>query len=151
MPKKSSIRYVVSTDPKQLDLKVICGFLQNSYWAKGRPRRVIKKSIQHSLCFGAYLGKQQVAFARVISDFVVFAYLADVFVVPEHRGRGVAQKMLQAILTHPKLRRVRVFQLATRDSYKLYAKFGFKPLDKPERQMKRVLPVSTKPRVKKSA
>jgi GNAT superfamily N-acetyltransferase len=144
MAKKSSARYAISTDPKRLDLKVICGFLQNSYWAKGRPRRVIRKSIQHSLCFGVYQGKQQVAFARVISDFAVFAYLADVFVVPEHQGKGIAQKMLKTILAHPQLRKVRTFQLATRDAHKLYARFGFKPLDKPERQMKRVNPAMAK-------
>jgi GNAT superfamily N-acetyltransferase len=144
MSNKSAGRYTVSTDPSRLDLKVIFGFLQNSYWAKGRPRRVIKKSIENSFCFAVYQGKQQVAFARVITDFAVFAYLADVFVVPEHRGRGVAQKMLKAILSHPQLRNVRVFQLATRDAHKLYAKFGFKPLDNPERQMKRIHPLATK-------
>ncbi len=149
MPQKSSTRYIISTDPRRLDIQVICGFLQNSYWAKGRPRSAIKKSIEHSLCFGVYLGKQQVGFARVISDFAVFAYLADVFVLPEHQGRGVAQKMLKAILAHPQLRKVRVFQLATRDAHKLYAKFGFKPLADPQRQMKRILPAFAKPLGKK--
>jgi GNAT superfamily N-acetyltransferase len=151
MSKKLPGRYTVSTDPRRLDLKVVYGFLRSSYWAKGRPRRAIKKSIENSFCFAVYQGEEQVAFARVITDFAVFAYLADVFVVSKHQGRGVAQKMLGAILTHPRLRKIPVFQLATRDAHQLYAKFGFKPLAEPERQMKRILPARAQPRRKKAS
>jgi len=119
---------------------VIRDFLRSSYWAKGRSPRAISKSIENSFCFAVYQGEEQVAFARVITDFAVFAYLADVFVLSEHRGRGVAQKMIGAILGHPRLRKIKVFQLATRDAHQLYAKFGFKPLADPERQMKRIRP-----------
>jgi len=114
---------------------VVCEFLQNSYWASGRRRSVIERSMKNSLCFGAYLSGRQVAFARVVSDRAVFAYLMDVFVLPEFRGRGISKALMRAILEHPDLQNLRVFLLATRDAHGLYSTFGFRPLEEPDRWM----------------
>jgi GNAT superfamily N-acetyltransferase len=122
----------ISTEQDRLDLDVIHGFLQTSYWAKGRRRSVVARSIRNSLCFGAYAEGSQVGFARVVSDRAVFAYLMDVFVIPEFRGRGIAHALMRAVLGHPDLQNRRVFLLGTRDAHGLYAKHGFKPLHQPE-------------------
>ncbi len=127
--------FEISTDPARLDIDVIHGFLRSSYWAAGRPRSVIERSITNSLCFGVYLAGRQVAFARVVSDRAVFAYLMDVFVVPEFQGRGISKALMRAVLEHPELQTLRVFLLATRDAHGLYAQFGFRPLTKPNRWM----------------
>jgi GNAT superfamily N-acetyltransferase len=127
--------YEISTERSRLDITLIHDFLSSSYWAKGVPRSVVEKSIEHSLCFGAFLDDRQVGFARVITDFATFAYLADVFVIPEHRGRGVSKLLLRAILGHPELQGLRRFLLATRDAHGLYAQFGFQPLAQPENFM----------------
>ena len=127
--------YEISTDRNRLDVALIHEFLRSSYWAQGIPRAVVEGSIQHSLCFGAYLEERQVGFARVISDFAVFAFVADVFVVPEHRGRGISKQLMRAIVGHPDLQGLRRLLLATRDAHGLYAQFGFEPLTHPEYYM----------------
>lgn len=123
--------YEISTDKTRLDIDLIHRFLATSYWAAEVPREIVERSIEHSLCFGAYLGGEQAGFARVISDFATFAYLADVFVTPEHRGRGVSKLLMQTILDHPDLQGLRRFVLATKDAHGLYAQFGFEPLATP--------------------
>ena len=125
----------ISTDPARLDVGLVCEFLQSSYWARGRRRSVIERAMKNSLCFGAYLKGRQVAFARVVSDRAVFAHLMDVLVLPEFRGRGISRALMRAILDHPELHNLRVFLLATRDAHGLYSKFGFRPLEEPDRWM----------------
>ena len=125
----------ISTDQARLDIDVIHGFLQTSYWAQGRRRSVVERSIKNSLCFGVYVGRQQVAFARVVSDRAVFAYLMDVFVIPEYRGRGISKALMRAVLDHSDLQNLRVFLLGTHDAHGLYEQFGFRPLAQPERWM----------------
>ena len=120
--------YEISTDHARLDIDLIHNFLRSSYWARNIPRAVVEKSIHNSLCFGAYADGCQVGFARAITDRAVFAYLADVFVLTEHRGRGVGRLLIQAILDHPDLQGLRRLMLATKDAQGLYAKFGFEPL-----------------------
>ena len=127
--------FEISTDPSRLDVDVIHTFLETSYWAQGRRRSVVDRSIRNSLCFGVYIAGRQVAFARVVSDRAVFAYLMDVFVVPEFRGRGIAKALMRAVLEHPELQNLRVFLLATRDAHDLYKQFGFRSLAYPERWM----------------
>lgn len=118
--------YTLSTDPSLLDLDVIHTYLsEHSYWAQGRSRAVVARSIEHSLCFGIYQGNQQVGFARVITDFTVHAYLSDVFVLPEHRGRGLGKWLVASMLAHPLLRGVTKWSLDTRDAQGLYEPFGF--------------------------
>ena len=127
--------FEISTDPARLDIDLIHNFLETSYWAKGRRRSVVERSIRNSLCFGVYLAGRQVAFARVVSDRAVFAYLMDVFVLPEFRGRGISKTLMRSILEHSDLQNLRFFLLATRDAHGLYAQFGFHPLTHPEHWM----------------
>ena len=125
----------ISTDQARLDIDVIHGFLRTSYWAEGRRRSVVERAIRNSLCFGVYAGGRQVAFARVVSDRAVFAYMMDVFVIPEYRGRGISKVLMRAVLDHPDLQNLRTFLLATHDAHGLYEQFGFRPLAQPERWM----------------
>ena len=125
----------ISSDSSRMDVDLIHDFLRSSYWAKGIPRSVVERSLQHSLCFGAFSGGRQVGFARVISDRATFAYLADVFVVPEQRGRGISKALMRTILAHPELQGLRTLLLATHDAHGLYAQFGFKSVEHPERLM----------------
>jgi GNAT superfamily N-acetyltransferase len=130
MPKPE--RYEISTDRGRLDVAVIHDFLRASYWAPDIPRALVERSIENSLCFGAFLAGRQAGFARVITDYATFAYVADVFVLPEHRGRGVSKLIMQAIIDHPDLQGLRRLLLATQDAHGLYAQFGFAPLAQPE-------------------
>jgi GNAT superfamily N-acetyltransferase len=128
--------YVVSTDPARLDLDAIHGFLTNCYWAKGIPRDVVARSIEHSLCFGVYDGSgAQVGLARVVSDFATVAYLGDVFVLDAHRGHGLSKLLMECVTQHPALQNLRRWILLTRDAHGLYAKFGFTSVKSPERYM----------------
>jgi GNAT superfamily N-acetyltransferase len=128
--------FLISTDPARLDLDVIYTFLTNCYWAKGIPREVVARSIEHALCFGIYDGSDaQVGFARVISDFATIAYLGDVFVLESHRGRGLSKWMMECIQQHPAIQNLRRWILLTRDAHELYRKFGFTALKSPDRYM----------------
>ncbi len=128
--------YEISFDPTRLDVERIHGFLSSSYWAKDIPRATVERAIRHSLCLAAYdisgARPVQVGFARVVTDYVALAYLADVFVLPEHRRRGIASALVQAALEHPELQQVRRFLLATLDAHALYAQAGFEPLARPQ-------------------
>ncbi|MGC1962844.1 MAG: GNAT family N-acetyltransferase, partial [Candidatus Sulfotelmatobacter sp.] len=128
--------FLISTDRERLSLDVVHGFLTNCYWAKGIPREVVARSIEHALCFGIYDGEgAQVGFARVISDFATIAYVGDVFVVETHRGRGLGKWLMQCIVQHPALQNLRRWILTTRDAHGLYSQFGFAPVKAPERFM----------------
>jgi GNAT superfamily N-acetyltransferase len=123
--------YLISTDASLLDLKVVHGFLSTSYWAAGVPESVVARSIENSLCFGVYRGEEQAGFARVVTDRATFAYLADVFVLEEHRGRGIGKWLVEVILSHPDLQGLRRWMLATRDAHDLYRKYAFTELGWP--------------------
>jgi len=127
--------FLISTERARLDLEVIHGFLTNCYWAKGIPRDVVARSIEHSLCFGLYDGGAQVGFARVISDFATIAYLGDVFVLEPYRARGLSKWLMECVVRHPALQGLRRWILLTRDAHGLYSQFGFTPLKSPERYM----------------
>ena len=124
--------YLFSNDPGRLQVPVIHGFLTRCYWAKGIPEETVRRSIAHSLCFGVYQGAAQVGFARVITDRATFAYLADVFVLEAHRGRGLAAELVRFILADPSLQGLRRFLLGTRDAHRLYTKLGFAAIAQPE-------------------
>jgi GNAT superfamily N-acetyltransferase len=128
---------LVTTDPARLDLATIHEFLSGSYWAKGIPREVVERSIRHSICFGAFDGGRQVGFARVISDHATFAYVADVFVVDSHRGRGIGNRIMACITSHPELQNLRLWTLFTRDAHGLYRQHGFQEARYPDRLMER--------------
>lgn len=127
--------FAISTDRARLDRGAIHAFLSSAYWARGIPREVVDRSIENSLCFGVYEARQLVGFARVISDLSTFAYLADVFVLESHRGRGLSKWLMEVIRGHPDLQGLRRWTLATRDAHGLYEQFGFRPLANPDRLM----------------
>jgi GNAT superfamily N-acetyltransferase len=129
--------YTVSTDRQRLDYDLIHSFLTESYWAAGIPIDVVRRSIENSLPFGVYRGAEQVGFARVVTDYATFAYLADVFVVEAHRGRGLAKWLVDVIASHPDLQGLRRWMLATRDAHELYRGVGFTELKQPGRWMER--------------
>ena len=129
--------YTISTDKGRLDLSVIHDFLDASYWAAGRSVETIRRSIEHSLPFGVYKGDKQIGFARVITDYATFAWIADVFVLEEHRGLGLSKWLMDVIIAHPELQGFRRWVLATKDAHELYRKFGFIELARPERWMER--------------
>jgi GNAT superfamily N-acetyltransferase len=123
--------YTISDDPARLDLDVIHGFLSRSYWSPGIPRETVARAIANSICFGVYLGGTQVGFARLVTDRATFAYLADVFVLEPHRGRGLSRALMELVLAHPEAQGLRRWLLATRDAHGLYRKFGFTELANP--------------------
>ena len=130
--------YVISTDSSRLDVELIHDFLsKTAYWASGRTLDVVERSIENSLPFGIYKGNNQVGFARVVTDYATFAWIADVFVLPEHRNQGLSKWLMEVILSHPRLEGFRRWVLATKDAHSLYARFGFIPLHRPERWMER--------------
>lgn len=125
----------VSTDQQRLDREMIHEFLGATYWARGIPRETVERAIAGSCCFGVYEAGRQIAFARVITDFTTFAWLADVFVVASHRGHGVGKFLVRAILDDPRLQNLRRWMLATLDAHGLYEQFGFHVVANPERFM----------------
>lgn len=128
----------ITTDRSELDVAVTHEFLsRQSTWARGISRELVERSLAHSLCFGGFLDRSQVAFARVISDYATFANLVDVFVLPEFRGRGYSKQLMRAVAEHPQLQGLRRFTLHTRDAHGLYAQFGFTAALKPETYMER--------------
>lgn len=128
--------YSISTDKARLDIPLIHQYLsQQSYWAENIPLSLVEQSIEHSLCFGVYLGEQQIGFARVITDLATFGYLADVFILPEHRGRGLSKQLMASIIDYPPLQGLRRLMLFTRDAHALYAQFSFSTPDKPQNIM----------------
>jgi len=123
--------YAISTDPARLDVDAIHAYLARSYWAPGIPREIVARSLEASLCFGLYHGEAQVGLARVVTDRATYAYLCDVYVLEEHRGRGLGKWLVAEVLAHPALQGLRRFALATRDAHGLYRPFGFAPLANP--------------------
>jgi GNAT superfamily N-acetyltransferase len=131
----------ISTDRGRLDVAMIHAFLANdSYWVPGISRSSVEKCIKYSLCFGAYADGRQIAFARVVTDYVRYAHLLDVFVLPEFRGRGISKLLMNNILSHPELRTIARYTLGTQDAYGLYAQYGFSSIANPERQMELLRP-----------
>ena len=127
--------YALSTDPARLDVTAIHRWLsEESYWAKHIPRTTVARAIAHSLNFGLYAPSGNLAgFCRVVTDHATFAWLCDVFVLPEHRGQGLSKWLVQQVLAHPELQNLRRHLLATFDAHTLYQRFGYEPLDRPDR------------------
>lgn len=136
--------YLISTDPDRLDLDVIHHWIsEESYWAPGRSRQTVAASVQTSLNFGIYADDgEMVGAARVVTDFATFGWLCDVFVIDEHRGRGLGKALMAAVADHPELTGLQRIILATADAHQLYARYGFELMANPERWMERTRPVS---------
>ncbi len=129
----------ISTDKSKLDVSFIQNFLKDIYWAAGRTMKEVQTTIDASVCFGIYLDGNQIGFARVITDYVVFAYLMDVFIDEDHRGKGYSSLLIEAMMKEPQLQQVKIWRLATSDAHFLYEKFGFTALAHPEKMMEKVI------------
>jgi GNAT superfamily N-acetyltransferase len=129
----------IATDKSKLDVPFIQNFLKDVYWSAGRTIAEVQTTIDHSFCFGIYFDEQQIGFARVITDYIVFAYVMDVFIDEKHRGKGYSSDLIRAMLEEPKLQQVKIWRLATADAHFLYEKFGFALLARPERMMEKVI------------
>ncbi|AUP80155.1 GNAT family N-acetyltransferase [Flavivirga eckloniae] len=129
----------ISTDKSKLQIEAIHRFLTETYWAKGRTIQAVKTSIENCLCFGVYKEAKQIGFARVATDYVVFAYLMDVFILPEYRGKGYSKELIKAIHEEPQLLSCKTWMLKTADAHGLYKQFGYTELNKPEIVMERII------------
>jgi len=128
----------ITTDRARIDVDRVHQFLSSSaYWALGRSREIVERSIEHSLCFSVIVEGEQAGFARVVSDRAVFGYLMDVFILPPWRGRGLSKQLMRAIVEHPDLQGLKLFLLRTSDAHGLYAQFGFEPIERPENLLAR--------------
>jgi GNAT superfamily N-acetyltransferase len=125
----------VTTDKNKLDIALVHDFLTNAYWAEGRTMEEVKTTIDNSICFGLFLDTEQIGFARVMTDGVVFAYLMDVFILEKYRGKGYSKILLKEVFSNPQLINIPKWLLGTKDAHDLYRKFGFKELSHPERLM----------------
>lgn len=133
--------FTISTDRDRLQLDAIHKFLsEESYWARERTREQTETAIKNSLPFGVYQGARQIGFARVVTDYATFAYLGDVYILEEFRGRGLSKWLMNVIVNHPDLQGFRRWVLATRDAHTLYEKFGFTALKHPARWMEKAAP-----------
>lgn len=128
--------FMISTDKKLLDIELIYSYLNNdSYWAQGIPRQRLENAIENSMCFGVYSNTAFAGFARIITDKATFAYLCDVFILPEFRKKDLSKWLMQTIVKHPDLQGLRRWSLATADAHGLYSQFGFSQLSKPQNWM----------------
>jgi len=127
--------FTISTDLSRLDVDAIADMLARAYWAQGRTNELIARYLQHSLTFGLYDGSRQIGLARVVSDYTTFAWLCDVFIHEDYRGRGLGKWLMETVHSHPDLQGLRRWMLAPRDAHGLYSQFGWTPLDNPERWM----------------
>ncbi len=133
--------YLISDDPKRLDVEAIHAYLTRSYWAEGVPLDIVTRSVANSLCLGIYTpAGEQVGLVRTITDYTTFAYLCDVYVLESHRGRGLSKAALRMLLSHPRLQGLRRLQLITNDAHGLYTQFGFNVVAEPGRHMEKRLP-----------
>lgn len=128
----------ISTDKNKLDVPFVHHFLKDIYWSAPRTLEEVQIAIDNSFCFGIYLDEKQIGFARVITDYVVFAYVMDVFIAEEHRGKGYSSALIEAMVSEPELKGIKIWRLATKDAHFLYEKFGFSSLANPERMMEKI-------------
>ena len=128
-------QFTITTEKEKFDIEFIHSFLTRSYWAEGISKEVIKRSIEGAMCFGLFENDKQIGFARMITDKATFAYLADVFIIEEYRGRGLSKWLMEVIMSHPSLQGLRRMMLATKDAHGLYEKFGFTALNNVDRWM----------------
>jgi len=129
----------ISKDKSRLNVNMIHEFLTETYWAKGRTLDEVKTSIEHCLCFGVFIENEQIGFGRIATDYVVFAYLMDIFILPEYRGKGYSKELMKVINEEPLLQSCETWMLKTSDAHKLYNQFGYTELKHPEKVMERLL------------
>jgi GNAT superfamily N-acetyltransferase len=127
--------YRITTDPGEFDVDAIHAYLVRCYWSEGIPRETVERAVRNSLGFAVLKGKEQIGFARVVTDSATFGYLCDVYVLEEHRGKGLSKWLMECVVGHPRLQGLRRFCLATRDAHGLYKQFGFRALGNPDVMM----------------
>jgi GNAT superfamily N-acetyltransferase len=127
--------FTITSDPAAVDVDAVHAYLRTSYWAQDIPRDVVARAIANSIPFSVWRGAQQVGFARVVTDRATFAYLSDVYVLEPYRGKGLARRLMDAVMAHPDLQGLRRFSLTTRDAEGLYRRYGFAPLAAPARHL----------------
>jgi N-acetylglutamate synthase-like GNAT family acetyltransferase len=133
-------KFTISTDPAHLDINAIVDMISRAYWAKGRPQERTEQAIANSLVFGVYEGKRQIGVARVVTDYSIVAYLCDVFIHEDYRGRGLGKWLVESVLSHPDVKNVRRWFLVTSDAHDLYRKYDFNGISQPEIWMERIQP-----------
>jgi N-acetylglutamate synthase-like GNAT family acetyltransferase len=126
------LAFKITTNTAIFNSFTIHQVLSTSYWAQGITLERVRKRIDNTLCFGVFADDAQVGFARVITDFDSFAYLADVFILEGYQGIGLSKHLLHVIIASPQLKQVQRWLLCTRDAHGLYQKFGFEPLQNPK-------------------
>lgn len=129
----------ISSDKSKMDIPFIHTFLKETYWAKGRTIEEVSITIENSFCLGIYLNNEQIGFCRVVTDYVVFAYLMDVFILEKHRGKGYSSLLMDALMNNEQLKNISIWRLATSDAHFLYQKFGFNQLENPEKLMEKII------------
>lgn len=129
----------ISTDKNKLDISVIHSYLTKSYWGKGRTIKEVAETVEHSLCFGVYENEVQIGFGRVVTDYVVFAYIMDIFILPEYRGNGYSKELMRSIIDAKELEKCKTWMLKTSDTHGLYSKYDFKKLRYPGKVMERII------------
>ena len=127
--------FIISTDKNKINIEYVHDFLSHSYWSPGVPIETVTKAMNGSLCFGVYDNDKQIGYARMVTDTATFAYLADVFIDENYRGKGLGKWLVKTILAHPELQGLRRIMLATKDAHALYEQVGFTPINNPERYM----------------
>jgi GNAT superfamily N-acetyltransferase len=133
--------YTISDDPSRIDLHAVHAYLKGAYWSVGVPFEIVERAVRNSLCIGAYDDAgAQVGLVRLVSDYATFCYVTDVYVLADHRGRGLSKAMMTMAMEHPKLQGLRRWNLSTADAHGLYRQFGFMPFAHPERHMERHIP-----------
>ncbi len=133
--------YTLSDDPARLDVAAMHAYLRRAYWSEEIPLEVVERGVRGSLCIGAYdANGAQVGLVRLISDYATFCYVCDVYVLEEHRGRGLSKALMAMATSHPKLQGLRRWNLVTHDAHGLYRQFGFNSLARPERHMEKLVP-----------
>ena len=130
---------IISDDKTKLDIELIHNFLTTSYWAVGRTIEEVKNSIEHSICFGVYIDGKQIGFARIVTDYTVIAYLMDVIILEEYRGKGFSKLLLKRIFEDDRFKSIKKWLLATKDAHSLYTQFGFGEIKNPDRLMEKVV------------
>ena len=129
----------ISTNKSNLQIDVIHRFLTETYWAKGRTIDEVETTIENSLCFGVYINEEQIGFARIVTDYVVFAYIMDLFIIPEYQGNGYSKLLMKAVIEHPQLKNCGGWMLKTSDAHGLYKQFGFTEIKNPEKVMEKII------------
>jgi GNAT superfamily N-acetyltransferase len=131
--------FAVSADRNAIDFNAVYDFLKTTPWASGLSRDALNRAIRNSLCFSLFEENRQIGFARVITDFVTYAYLCDVYVIEARRGQGLGSWLIRCVLGHPEIAALKRVALITHDAQDFYLQLGFRFIPKLDRYMERLI------------